>query len=229
MTLSSENGPGAVMDRRAVAVAETIAAIRGIETELGVTPAALDRIREQLIALATRTELFPEASFPIPAGAAGRAYRLAEDPDHRFALYASAGAPGRAAPPHNHTTWAVIAGVYGEEHNVFYRRTDDRSVAGEGRLERTHELTIVRGNACTLMPDDFHTIETRGPRFGLHLHMYGMSLEHLPGRITFAAESGGRYFVYPPTPGIATPIVSPEDVRAMLKDGGEMALLDVRE
>jgi rhodanese-related sulfurtransferase/predicted metal-dependent enzyme (double-stranded beta helix superfamily) len=229
MAVSSENGPGAVMDRRAAAVTETIAAIRGIETELGVTPAALDRIREQLIALATRSELFPEASFPIPAGAPGRAYRLAEDSDHRFALYASAGAPGRAAPPHNHTTWAVIAGVYGEEHNVFYRRTDDRSVAGEGRLERTHELTIVRGNACTLMPDDFHTIETRGPRSGLHLHMYGMSLEHLPGRITFAAESGGRYFVYPPTPGIATPVVSPEDVRAMLKDGGEMALLDVRE
>jgi rhodanese-related sulfurtransferase/predicted metal-dependent enzyme (double-stranded beta helix superfamily) len=229
MAVTSENGPGAVMDRRARAVAGTIAAIRGIEAELGVTPAALDKIRERLIGLATRTELFPEASFPIPAGAVGRAYRLAEDPDHRFALYASAGSPGRAAPPHNHTTWAVIAGVYGEEHNVFYRRTDDRSVAGEGTLERTHELTIVSGNACMLMPDDFHTIETRGPRPGLHLHMYGTSLEHLPGRITFAAESGGRYFVYPPTAGIATPVVSPEEVRAMLQDGGEMALLDVRE
>jgi rhodanese-related sulfurtransferase/predicted metal-dependent enzyme (double-stranded beta helix superfamily) len=217
------------MDRRAAAVAETIAAIRGIEAELGVTPAALDKIREKLIGLATRSELFPEASFPIPAGAPGRAYRLAEDPDHRFALYASAGSPGRAAPPHNHTTWAVIAGVYGEEHNIFYRRTDDRSVAGEGRLERTHELTVVRGNACMLMPDDFHTIETRGPKPGLHLHMYGMSLEHLPGRITFAAESGGKYFVYPPTPGIATPVVTPEAVRTMLKPGGEMALLDVRE
>ena len=189
MAMTSENGPGAVMDQRAAAVAATIAAIRGIEAELGVTPAALDRIRETLISLATRTELFPEASFPIPAGAVGRAYRLAEDPDHHFALYASAGSPGRAAPPHNHTTWAVIAGVSGEEHNVFYRRTDDRSAAGEGRLERTHELTIVRGNACTLMPDDFHTIETRGPRSGLHLHMYGISLEHLSGRITFAAET----------------------------------------
>jgi len=81
MAVTSEKGPGAVMDQRALAVAETIAAIRGIETELGVTPAALDRIREQLIALATRSELFPEASFPIPAGAPGRAYRLAEDSD----------------------------------------------------------------------------------------------------------------------------------------------------
>src|SRR5438874_692664 len=229
MAATSENDPGAVMDRRAAAVAETIAAIRGVEAELGVTPAALDKIREKLLALAVRAELFPDTSFPIPPGAAGRGYRLAEDGDHRFALYASAGAPGRAAPPHNHTTWAVIAGVYGEEHNVFYRRTDDRSVPGQGSLERTHELTIVRGNACTLMPDDFHTIETRGPGPGLHLHMYGMSLEHLPERITFAQESGGKCWIYPPTPGISTPLVSPDEVRVMLRDGGEMALLDVRE
>src|SRR5665213_3756691 len=124
--------PGPTMDARAAAVGETVAAIRAIERDLGVTPAALDRIKERLIALASRTELFPPESFPVPAGKPGKAYRLAEDPDHRFALYAAAGAPGRKAPPHNHTTWAVIAGVYGEEHNVFYRRTDDRSVAGQG-------------------------------------------------------------------------------------------------
>src|SRR5437763_12269549 len=229
MADSRENDPGAIMDARAAAVAATIEAIRGIEAEMGLTQPALDKIREKLIALASRTELFPADSFPVPEGRPGKAYRLAEDADHRFALYAAAGAPGRTAPPHNHTTWAVIAGVYGEEHNVFYRRTDDRSVSGQGQLERTHELTIVSGNACMLMPDDFHTIETRGPRPGLHLHMYGMSLEHLPGRITFAAESGGKYFIYPPNPGITTPVVSPDEVRPMLKDGGEMALLDVRE
>src|SRR5207237_3302028 len=53
--------------------------------------------------------------------------------------------------------------------------------------------------------------------------------EHLPERITFAAESGGKYFIYPPNPGITTPVVSTDEVRAMLKDGGEVALLDVRE
>jgi rhodanese-related sulfurtransferase len=59
--------------------------------------------------------------------------------------------------------------------------------------------------------------------------MYGTSLEHLPERITFAQESGGRYFTYPPTAGIAAPVVSPADVRTMLRDGSEMALIDVRE
>jgi len=37
------------------------------------------------------------------------------------------------------------------------------------------------------------------------------------------AETSGR------ATGIVTPVVSPEEVRAMLRDGGEMALLDVRE
>src|SRR4051812_49671234 len=105
---------GAVMDARAAAVAETVEAVRRIEAEMGVTPAALDKIKEKLIGLATRAELFPPGSFPVPRGEPGKAYRLSEDGDHRFALYTAAGAPGRQAPPHNHTTWAVIAGVYGE-------------------------------------------------------------------------------------------------------------------
>ncbi len=72
MAVTSESGPGVIMDARATAVAETVAAIRGIEHEIGVTPAALDRIRERLIALASRTELFPETSFPVPPGNPGR-------------------------------------------------------------------------------------------------------------------------------------------------------------
>jgi rhodanese-related sulfurtransferase/predicted metal-dependent enzyme (double-stranded beta helix superfamily) len=228
MTAINEAKPGSVMDARSEAVAETVEAVRRIEAELGVTRPALERVKERLIGLAMRTELFPETSFPV-AGGLGKVYRLAEDADHRFSLYASAGVPGKAAPPHNHTTWAVIAGVYGQEHNVFYERTDDRSEPGRGALRRTGKLTIVNGNACSLLPDDFHTIEVSGDRPSLHLHMYGMSLEHLPHRITFAGSTGGRYFVYPPTAGIAAPVVSPHEVRDMLRDGGEMGFLDVRE
>ena len=221
--------PGAVMDGRADAVVETVEAVRAIVRESGETPAALQQIKERLIQLASRAELFPESSFPVTSEQVGRIYRLAEDADHRFALFASAGVPGRAAPPHNHTTWAVIAGVYGAEHNVFYRRADDGTNPGRGRLERTGELTVVSGNACALMPDDFHTIEVRGDHPALHLHLYGIGLEDLPGRIAFAASGGGDYRPYPPATGIAAPLVSAGEVREMLRDGGELAFLDVRE
>src|SRR5260370_28804803 len=105
-----------IMDKRDQADIETISTIRAIEYRQSATRAALDEIKDALIGLASRTDLFPVEHFPIPAGKTGRIYRLSEDPDHRFALYSSPGAAGKAQPPHNHTTWAAIAGVRGQAH-----------------------------------------------------------------------------------------------------------------
>jgi hypothetical protein len=138
---------------RAAAVAETVARVRAIERSEGVTRAALDRIKAELIALGRRAGLFPFAHFPVPVGKHGEIYRLSEDADRRFALYASVGRPGKAQPPHNHTTWAAIAGVHGEEHNVFYARIDDRAVPGRGTLRETGALTVRQGDACAFLPE----------------------------------------------------------------------------
>jgi rhodanese-related sulfurtransferase/predicted metal-dependent enzyme (double-stranded beta helix superfamily) len=218
-----------LMEQRSRAVEEMIARVRRIEAEKGVTQAALEAIKPVLIDLARRGELFPGAHFPVgPAGRA-RVYRVAEDPNGRFALYASAGVPGKARPPHNHTTWAVIAGVFGDEHNVFYERIDNRAEPGVGRLRPTGELTVRRGNACAFLPDDFHTIEVTGGAASLHLHLYGMSLENLPERIHFASPEGGAYKIYGAPPDIACPLLPAAELKAMIGDGEELALLDLRE
>jgi len=136
-----------LQEQRTQAVGELIGRVRAIEAKEGVTRASLEKIKADLIALASRTELFPPAHFANIPGRAGTIYHLAEDPDGRFALYGSAGVPGKAQPPHNHTTWAVISGVFGDEHNVFYERIDNRAVPGEGKLRKSGELTVQRGNA----------------------------------------------------------------------------------
>ena len=59
---------------------------------------------------------------------------------------------------------AAIAGVYGDEHNVFYERTDNRATPGVGAIRKTGELTVRRGNAVGFLPDDFHTIDSARPR-----------------------------------------------------------------
>src|SRR4051812_9674240 len=105
-------------DQRSRAVTEAIETVRTIEAEYGVTREALELIKPVLVGLASQTELFPQESFGNLQGRPGTLFHIAEDPDGRFALYGSAGAPGKAQPPHNHTTWACIAGVYGDEHNV---------------------------------------------------------------------------------------------------------------
>jgi rhodanese-related sulfurtransferase/predicted metal-dependent enzyme (double-stranded beta helix superfamily) len=218
-----------ITDQRDAAVAATIETARGIIARMGVTRAAIDQLKPVLIALGERTDLFPPAHFRIPSGRANGIFHLAEDADGSFALYGSAGLPGAKQLPHDHTTWAVIAGIYGDEHNVFYRRSDDDSVAGRGTLEQTGEVTVRKGSACALMPDDFHTIETRGAGPKLHLHLYGRTLEDLPGRIGFESDAGGAYRRFMAKPEIVSPLVTAPELRAMLGDGAELALLDVRE
>jgi rhodanese-related sulfurtransferase/predicted metal-dependent enzyme (double-stranded beta helix superfamily) len=218
-----------IQDQRARAVADLIGRVRAIEAREGVTRASLELIKGELIALAGRTELFPPAHFANLPGRSGTIYHLAEDGDGRFALYGSAGAPGKAQPPHNHTTWASIAGVYGDEHNVFYERVDRGETPGEGKLRRTHELTIQRGNACAMLPDDFHTIEVTGEGESLHLHLYGRTLEDLPDRIGFPSSTGGKVARFMAKPEIYCPRITPRELRALIAADGELAILDVRE
>ncbi len=216
-------------DQRSRAVREAIETVRMIEAEYGVTREALELVKPVLVGLASQTELFPPESFGNLPGRPGTLFHIAEDPDGRFALYGSAGAPGKAQPPHNHTTWACIAGVYGDEHNVFYDRVDDRKVEGEGRLAKTGELTVVKGNACSFLPDDFHTIEVVNGKESLHLHLYGKTLEDLPDRVFFGATIGGPFKRFMSKPEVFAPRMTPTELKALIAARGELAILDPRE
>ncbi len=131
----------------------------------------------------------------------GVIYRLAEDADHRFALYASTGAPGKSVPPHNHTTWAVIVGLYGDEHNKFYERTDDGATAGEGSLRETGGITLNHGDGTAMMPNDIHSIQITDSARTVHLHMYGLALEQLHERVMYNRDAG-TYRVFPASQNI---------------------------
>src|SRR5215468_10187622 len=161
--------------QRAEAVRHLVDEARRLE-KAEVSYATLEKIGGLLSALAGRAELFPQAEFPL--GADGGIYRLSEDPDHRFALYASAGGAGKKVPPHNHTTWAIIAGVHGAERNVVYDRLDNGARADHVQLREASakEKTLRRGDVICYLPEDFHHIETpAGSGDALHLHFYGLS------------------------------------------------------
>lgn len=166
-----------------------LARVRKI-AEPEITRAGLARIRDELLALAAERHLFPIEEFPPIEGGNSSMYCLAEDPDHRYALYVVAPAAGGFAPPHDHRTWAVIAGMYGREHNKLYRRLDDGSDPDRARLELSDELDIVAGTAVALMPQDIHAIALGedGPHGSLHL--YGMSVEHCHDRRMYSLSKG---------------------------------------
>jgi predicted metal-dependent enzyme (double-stranded beta helix superfamily) len=181
------------MDRaseRRKAIEAAVADIREIEKREGVTRASLENIKARLVKLAARTDLFDPKDYPPPEpGQKLRSclYRLSEDANHRFALYANASLGGYGTPAHNHTTWAVIVGVTGEELNKFYDR------AGGGVKEKGRDV-VRQGTGVAFLPEDLHSIHIEAPL--LNFHMYGLALEQLHQR-EFYKEKEGRWDVFP--------------------------------
>jgi len=192
-----------VREQRQASVAASVGRIRHIETSQGVTRDSLEGIKRELLELADHIELFPIEDFPPVESENGHdvLYRLSEDADHRFALYASTGTPGKSVPPHNHTTWAVIVGLHGNEHNVFYERTDDGATPGEGSLRESGGITINHGVGTAMMPQDIHSIHITDEDRTVHLHMYGLALEQLHERVMYDREEG-TYRVFPASQNI---------------------------
>ncbi|WP_445289251.1 rhodanese-like domain-containing protein [Variovorax atrisoli] len=188
----------------------------------------LQAVADALVRLGQQRSLFPAAHFPVDAQRPAQVYRLAEDADGGFALYLSAGLAGKAQPPHDHTTWAVIAGVEGNERNVLYRR---EKTADPARDALVHQRTVdvASGSAIVLLPDDVHTIELVDGQDGRHLHFYGRALELLDRRVVFEGPQGGSYRHFAAPKNIRHPAITPQALKAALSDGEEVALLDVRE
>jgi predicted metal-dependent enzyme (double-stranded beta helix superfamily) len=176
---------------RAREIAAAVTDVRKIESEHGVSRESLEKIKQRLMRLAARSDLFSAADFPPPQPGSKRnscLYRISEDTDHRFALYANASLGGYGTPAHNHTTWAVIVGVSGEELNRFYERASDG-------VRQKGEHVVKQGTGVAFLPDDLHSIHIDGPL--VNFHMYGLALDHLPGRQYFD-EKERSWRVFPP-------------------------------
>lgn len=193
----------AVKAQRNRMVSEVVERVRMIEKDQGVTRASLEDIKAVLLALATHTELFPEEDFTTDKDDQGNfpIHRLAEDHDHRLAMYMSTSIGAKDVPPHDHTTWAVIVSVQGTEENRFYDKVGDFSVPGKGQIKHAGGMTVRPGVGVCLMPEDVHSIHPRNERPALILHMYGRALDHLPNRVTFNMAEG-TYKVFPASPNI---------------------------
>jgi len=168
------------------AVKTAMMKVRAIEVAQGVTRQAVTDMRDVLIDLAKRRDLFPLADFPPPDPSMARKnalYRLSEDADHRFALYVQLSMGGTNSPAHDHTTWAVIVGMEGKELNRLYDPSDDGAVAEKG------QFVVEAGTGLALMPDDLHSIHIDGAEPVLNFHMYGLGLEQLEHRRYYKPET----------------------------------------
>ncbi|PZW44727.1 putative metal-dependent enzyme (double-stranded beta helix superfamily) [Humitalea rosea] len=174
-----------ILAGRVLAVDESLARIHAIVEASGINRPSLTAIREELLALAEQRALFPAAEFLAAEGQGNRLHSLREDLGGGFALYLNVLAPGQDTRPHDHGTWFAAAALEGQALHRVYSRTDDGVIAGRAVLRLREEIMVEPGRGIALMPDDIHSLHTRGDRPGRHLHLYGMALERLTDRHSF--------------------------------------------
>ncbi len=162
----------------------------------GLNPPALARVKDVLLRLTARRELFPTGVFsPMESGQnANVLYCLAEDSDGTNAMYLSSErhAEDRSTLPHNHLTWAVIVGVDGKELNRVYERVDDGSVPGRGAVRQTGEVELQHGSGLCLMPEEIHSVHAKGGHTMLSMHVYGLAMPRQTERIEFLPDGTTR-------------------------------------
>lgn len=188
-----------------------------------------DSLRDTLAdmhAIAVRADLFNTANFPLDPKTQDGIYLLSEDPDRRLALYLGARIGRLETPPHDHTTWAAIAGVHGEEHNTFF----DRATGEPGGVSVRGRETVVRGTGVAMLAAELHAIRTNPDELNMQLHLYGRSFDAQGGRIFIDPTTGtDRPFAGHPQVRVPTGRVTAAMLKRLLADGQEIALLDLRD
>ncbi len=187
---------------RKIKVNDYIKDIKKLIDHQKITPDTLDSIRQRLLLLATQKELFNAEVFPVKDGdGTSSLYLLSEESDHTLALYVVSELKGNVSPPHNHTTWAVIAGIAGEEINKFYKISKSTNEPGKATIQEYKSEIVMANTGIALMPDEVHSIHCLTDTPTLNFHFYGKSIEHLPNRKAFNMQLG-TYKIFPANPHI---------------------------
>ncbi|NKB96909.1 MAG: hypothetical protein GKR90_00195 [Pseudomonadales bacterium] len=179
-----------VSNRKAL-VASAMGEIKDYINNDGVTRESLDRVKEVVTGLTKETEMFGAAEFPIPSHEEiAKIYLITDDVGGDFSLYLISVLPLGPSPVHDHGTFAVIAGLEGDEENTIYKRLDDESQPGRAQVVEDYKVTLSMGDAIAFMPQDIHRIQVTSETPTRHFHLYGKGFEQQNDRLEFNLAEG---------------------------------------
>lgn len=178
--------------RRKALIERSINSIKDVIDDKGLNRESLEEVRTILTGLTGEKELFSAAEFPAPkAPEVAKIYLLTDEDGGAYSLYLVSALPGRGpSPVHNHATFAVIAGMDGEEANTIYRRLDDGGLPGRASLEVAEELVLKDGDSVAFMPDDIHRVQVVSQSPTRHFHFYGKGFNQQTDRLQFDVKDG---------------------------------------
>ena len=177
--------PLSIATKRQRACAALMQQVHEITAAEGPTPTALHAIKQKLVALAARAELFPLADFEMPV-AQGRNHPLLVEQDDGHGLYLTINMPGKEAAPHDHGIWCVNAAVSGVERHEFYRLTE----VGSATVIKTGAVEVRPGHGMAMANHDIHSTIVEGTEPAIGLALYGYALARFPGVVWYHSEFG---------------------------------------
>ena len=176
------------MDTTTYSILNLVADLRRAISDAADERDILSRVRPIAQRAAFRKDSWVEERFYIADPQQGfGVHLLHEEPDHSLAVFAVSWLPNRGAPPHDHGTWAVVAGVDGPEKNEFFERLDDRSRPGYAELKKVGEKVFRDGDVLAMRTGQIHSIWNESSSTSLSLHIYGRNIQHT-GRSQFDVQ-----------------------------------------
>jgi predicted metal-dependent enzyme (double-stranded beta helix superfamily) len=167
---------------------EYVADLRAIAAETSDDREIIGKVRPLARRLALSKSWLKPEHYECNAEQGFGVHLLHEEADHTLAVFAVSWLPGGGAPPHNHGTWAVVAGVDGPEVNGFWDRVDDRSREGYAELSKRAEKSFCEGEVVALEPDHIHSVVNNTDAVTVSLHTYGLHVNHT-GRSRYDVEN----------------------------------------
>lgn len=155
------------------------AELRAIVAETDNESTIMSRVRVAAGKLAANRDawLKPEHFEYLPERGSGL-HVLHEEPDHSLMVFAACFKPGKVTPIHDHGTWAVVAGVSGEETNTIFKRIDAGEKPGHADIEQRGAKTFGFGDVLCMPAGTFHTVTNNTDEVSVSLHTYGMNTNH---------------------------------------------------
>ena len=162
------------MDTMAYTIPHLVEELKQIRAQAKDEREILNQVRPlaRRAALAKNAWLTPQM-FDADAEQGFGVHLLHEEPDHTLAVFAVSWLPGRGTPPHDHGTWAVVAGVHGPELNRFFERIDDRSQAGHAELKQIGAKSFGVGEVVAMPAGAIHVVWNESDAVSVSLHIYG--------------------------------------------------------
>lgn len=169
-------------------IARLVAELRGICAGTGDEAEILVRVRPLLgQAAQAGAEWVEERMFEVDPQQGFGVHVLHEEPNHGLTVMTVSWLPQRGAPPHDHGTWAAVAGVVGDERNDFFARLDDRSQPGYAELVSIGCELCRPGDVVTMPSGVIHSVNNNSAAVTLSLHIYGRHPNYT-GRSQFDVE-----------------------------------------